>query len=108
MPSPLNQLQSFLATANDQSKGAVQELAIIGGDEIYGTFGDAQPMPIMTNSGYQDHIVMPFKATASQFAAAPAAKQKLSRPLTARDYFIQMIDYTNPVVFTFILTDREV
>ena len=81
---------------------------MIEGKEIYGTFGDAQPMPIMTSNGYQDHIVMPFKAEASQFATAPEAHQYLERPLTSRRYFIQMVDYTNPVVYTFILVDREV
>lgn len=65
-------------------------------------------MPIMTATGYQDHIVMPFKAQASQFATPPEARQALSRPQTNREYFIQMVDYTNPVVYTFILVDREV
>lgn len=103
-----NLLQSFLARANLQSRTANQELAVIGGDEIWGTFGDAQPMPVMTPTGYQDHIIMQFKAEADQFAAPPEAHQLLVRPQTNRTYFIQMVDYTNPVVYTFILVDREV
>ncbi len=104
----MNQLQTFLARANTQSRDADQELAILDGAEIFGTFGDAQSMPIMTATGYQDHIVLPFKASADQFASAPEARQKLSRPATAREYIVQMVDYTNPVVYTFILVDRVV
>jgi hypothetical protein len=104
----VNLLQTFLARANAQSRSATQELAIIEGKEVWGTFGDAQPMPVMTATGYQDHIVMPFKAEADQFAAVPEAHQYLERPQTKRKYFIQMVDYTNPVVYTFILVDRHV
>lgn len=104
----MNQLQNFLVDCNAQSLLAVQEIAVINGREVNGTFGDAQPMPIMTATGYQDHIVMPFKATAAQFAAPPEARQYIERPLTGRKYFVQMVDYTNPVVYTFILVDREV
>lgn len=104
----MNGLQTFLQRGNTQSRDANQELAILNGVEIYGTFGDAQTMPIMTSVGYQDHIVLPFKATADQFASKPAARQTLVRPATAREYITQMVDYTNPVVYTFILVDREV
>lgn len=105
---PLNQLQTFLSRANAQSRDAVQEVAIVEGKEIYGTFGDAQPMPVMTPNGYQDKIIMQFKAAASQFPTKPEARQYLMRPLTGREYLVQMVDYTNPVVYTFILVDREV
>ena len=103
----MNALQNFMATGNVQSRDTVQEVVEIGGAEIYGTFGDAQILPVMTVNGYQDHLVTPFKASRDQFAANPAARQTLLRPATGREFFIQVVDFTNPVVYTFILTDRE-
>lgn len=80
----------------------------INGKDYMGTFGDPLMMPIMTQNGYQDYLVTPLKIAAALFSAKPEAKQTLIRPLTSRELFVQMVDYTNPVVYTFILTDREV
>lgn len=103
----MNGLQAFMVTGNQQSKDAVMEEVSIGGEIIYGTFGDPQLMSVMTMNGYQDHLVTPFKALGAQFADHPAARQTLIRTQTNREFFIQIVDFTNPVVYTFILTDRE-
>ncbi len=103
----MNQLQEFMARGNVQTRELVQEAVEINGAVVYGTFGDPTLMAVMTQHGYQDHLVTPFKASTVQFANPPQAKQTLIRPLTQREFFIQMVDYTRPVVFTFILVDRE-
>ncbi len=103
----MNDLQTFLQRGNTQSRPTNQEAAIFAGTTIYGTFGDAQTMGIMTSVGYQDHLILPFKVTADQFASKPQPRQGLSRPLISAEYFVQLIDDKNPVVYTFILVDRE-
>src|SRR4051812_9560589 len=103
----MNQLQDFMARCNTQARPLNQEAAELNGSVIYGTFGDPVLMPVMTRQGYMDHLVTPFKAARDQFADDPQARQTLVRPLTQREFFIQIVDYTNPVVYTFILTDRE-
>jgi hypothetical protein len=102
-----NQLQTFMADANVQVRPIVQETAEIEGATIYGTFGDAQLVPLMTRSGYQDLLATPFRANRDQFAADPASRQNLIRNSTGRTYFIQMVDTSHPVIFTFMLVDRE-
>lgn len=105
----MNLLQQFMADCNTQARDIVQELVELNGAQVYGTFGDPQLMPVMTGTGYQDHLVTPFKVSADQFGGGspPAARQSLTRASNQRSYFIQIVDYTNPVVFTFLLTDRE-
>lgn len=107
----LNLLQFFLADCNaqDEALGVTTEAAEFNGRVIQGTFGDATTIPIMGPTGYTDQIATMFKVSRTQFGdEAPADNGRLTRPLTKRVYFVNLIDYTNPVVFTFILTDREV
>lgn len=78
-----------------------------------GTFGDPQIMPVMTRQGYQDHLVTPLKSESVLFAGLTPdqlnalARRSLIRTQTGRTMFIQVVDYTAVVVYTFILTDRE-
>lgn len=97
-----------MVSGNAQTEDVVMEDVEIGGHFYKGTFGDPLLMPIMTQSGYQDYLVTPLKIASVLFTVKPQAKQSLIRPLTDREFFIQMVDYTNPVVYTFVLTDREV
>ena len=107
----MNLLQVFIADCNAQDRASEisTEAAEFNGRLIYGTFGDATTIPIMTATGYTDQIATMFKVERSQFGQdIPADGGSLKRVLTARNYFVNMIDYTNPVVWTFILTDRTV
>ncbi len=112
----MNFLQTFLAAANAQARPIVQEafrfVTDISGTIYYGTFGDPLIMPVMTRQGYQDHLVTPLKAEANQWTAqmppiSPSARVELVRIETGRTFFVQIVDYTEVVVYTFILTDRE-
>ncbi len=103
----MNALQEFMDRAFAQTRGTLQEAAEINSATIYGTFSDQQLVPVMTRMGYEDHLVTTFKASADQFPTAPTPRQKLIRPQTNQSFFIQAIDTKNPVVLTFILTDRE-
>lgn len=103
----MNALQSFMAAANAQLRDVIQEAAEINGMVVYGTFSDQQLIPVMTRHGYEDHLVTEFKAEANQFPSPPIAKGSLLRPQTSQNFFVQMVDAKNPVVYTFILTDRE-
>lgn len=105
-----------MADANAQARPIVQEEFTITGltGTFYGTFGDPEVIPVMTRQGYQDHIVTPLKAETVQFAALTdpqiqaLARGSLARTQTGRTFFIQTVDYTAVVVWTFILTDREI
>src|SRR6478609_727030 len=97
-----------MASGNAQTEDVVMEAVQINGHDYMGTFGDPLMMPIMTQAGYQDYLVTPLKIAKALFTAPPASKQTIRRPLTEREFFVQMVDNTHPVVFTFILTDREV
>lgn len=103
----MNALQQMLATANTQSRQVNQEAVEIDGKILFGTFGDPIPMPIMTRQGYKDHLVLPLKVSRDQFAADPVARSSVKRPAMEKTYFVQLVDTTNPVVYTFILVDRE-
>ena len=103
----MNALQTMLATANTQARPINQEEVVINSAKLYGTFGDPQVMPVMTRAGYQDHLVNTLKVSRDQFSSDPVAKTTITRPATGRKFFVQVVDYTNPVVYTFILTDRE-
>lgn len=104
-----------MAEANAQARTIVQEAFTITGlsGTFYGTFGDPEIMPVMTRQGYQDHLVTPLKVEATEFAALTSpqiqalARGTLVRTQTNRTFFIQVADYTGVVVWTFILTDRE-
>lgn len=75
---------------------------------FYMTFGDPELVPVMTRTGYQDHIVRVCKADAAQWPTTkPAPKTSLVRSQTGATYFVQAVDVTDPVVFTFLLTDRD-
>lgn len=113
----MNLLQTFLAAANVQTRTTLQEdltFATDPGVTYTGTFGDPQIMPVMTRQGFQDHLVTPLKIERALFAGwtddelNALARTALVRTQTGRTFFIQMVDYTEAVVFTFILTDREV
>lgn len=112
----------MLATANAQVRLAgvlMEEFHFIAADgstdptAYYGTFGDPQIMPVMTRSGYQDHLVTPLKVETTLFATWTGdqlnalARRSLIRTQTGRTFYIQTVDYTGVVVFTFICTDRE-
>lgn len=105
----MNDLQQFMADCNAQTLDILAEEVELNGATVRGTFGDPQLMPIMTRTGYADHLITPFKVSAAQFAngSPPQARQSLTRASNGRSYFVQIVDYTNPVVFTFLLTDRE-
>lgn len=113
----MNLLQTFLANANVQTRTVLQEALTFTADpggEYTGTFGDPQIMPIMTRQGYEDHLVTPLKVERVLFADWTSdelnalARTTLVRTQTGRTFFIQVVDYTEAVVFTFILTDREI
>lgn len=108
----MNLLQSFLVEANQQARPIIQEEFTIVGDlsgTIYfGTFGDPVIMPVMTRQGYQDHLVTPLKAEKSQWPITPPGERiSIIRTQTGRTLFVQVVDFTEAVVYTFILTDRS-
>lgn len=113
----MNLLQTFLADANAQARPIIQEaftfVGAMAGVTYYGTFGDPVIMPVMTRQGYQDHLVTPLKAESVQFATWTApqldalARSSIIRTSTGRTFFINVVDYTSVVVFTFVLTDRQ-
>lgn len=111
-----NDLQSFMAAANVQTRAVIQEALTFAedpGGQYTGTFGDPQIMNVMTRNGYQDHLVTPLKVEKVLFAGWTApeldalARTTLVRTQTGRTFFINAVDYTEAVVFTFILTDRQ-
>lgn len=106
-PPGLNLLQDFMARGNVQTVSIVMEDIEMGGEIKSGTFGDAVMMPVMTQTGYEDHLVTPVKISRVQFASDPKAHQSLTRISTKRDMFIQIVDISNPVVYTLICTDRK-
>lgn len=103
----MNLLQDFMARGNAQTVAVVTEEIQMGGNLYNGTFGDAVMMPVMTAVGYQDQLVTPVKISRVQFAADPQAHQSLERVSTKRTMFIQIVDISNPVVYTLICTDRR-
>jgi hypothetical protein len=112
----MNALQTFLAAANVQTRSVLQEALTLAADPgvtYTGTFGDPQIMPVMTRQGYQDHLVTPLKIERAQFSTWTAeeldalARTNLVRTQTGRTFWINVVDYTEAVVFTFILTDRQ-
>lgn len=103
---PLNQLQAFMADGNSQTEPVVMEDVKIGGEVVKGTFGDAVMMPVMTQEGYQDQLVTPVKIAVALLHVAPKAKQSLTRISVNRDMFIQIVDISNPIVWTLLVTDR--
>lgn len=104
---PLNQLQTFMASGNVQTDSIVMEDIEMGGEIKRGTFGDAIMMPVMTQNGYEDHLVTPVKIARVLFKAIPESHQSLRRISTDRTMFIQIIDISNPVVYTLMVTDRR-
>lgn len=107
--SAMNELQAFLAEANEQvaDLGVLTEDVVLGNAKYQGIFGDAVMMPVMTKTGYQDYLVTPVKVSRAQFSAAPAAHQSLVRTSTGRTMFVQIVDPSNPVVYTLVCTDRD-
>lgn len=104
----MNALQSFMAGCFAQIDEKIKEPVQINGSVVMGTFGDPQIMPVMTRNGSEDHIVTTLQVARSAFAGKDVpSKVSLTRPATSRTFFIQAVDDTHPVVFTFILTDRE-
>lgn len=77
----------------------------------YGTFGNPQIVPVMGDTGYQDYLVTPVKAELTQPNGAfptlsTLAHGSLVRTQGGRTFFIQALDYTDPVAVTFLCTDR--
>ncbi len=97
-----------MARCNTQTREKNQEEVQINGKTFFGTFGNPELMPVQTRHGYQDHLVNVLILSRDQFATAPESRQMVLRVQTKRNFFVQMVDHTNPVVFTLILTDREV
>jgi hypothetical protein len=102
----MNAIQEFTNRAMGQAQGILQEEFTLGGNNYFGTFSAPILQPIMTATGYQDQLVVTLKVRATLFTAAPKDKQKLVRKSNNREYFVQIVDFTNPAVFTFLLTDR--
>lgn len=120
----MNALQQFLDEANaqvsDTANGAtpilteaftfVGDTSGPGGAAVvyYGTFGDPVIMPVQTRQGWQDYLVTPLKARVAQWSVPPEDRNhtNLVRTATGRTFYVQMIDYTAVVVYTFILVDR--
>lgn len=107
----MNALQTMLAAAQLQARPINREaFYFVGapGAVFYMTFGDPELVPVMTRVGYQDHLVRVCKADADQWPVTkPAPKSSLVRSQTGTTYFVQAVDTTDPVVFTFLLTDRD-
>lgn len=107
----MNVLQTFLDAAQAQARDILREsFYFVGtpGTLFYMTFGDPQVVPVMTRTGYQDHIVTVGKADASQWPTTkPAVKTSIVRASNGQTYFVQAIDPNDPVVLTFLLTDRD-
>jgi hypothetical protein len=104
----MNKLQTFMARGNALTRAVNQEPVEINGAVYYGTFGDPQLQPLQTRHGSADYLVTELKISKVQFGADPVAKQTIRRPNTRREFFVQVVDTTHPVVYTFILTDREI
>lgn len=104
----MNALQTFMAAATAQAQNVIQEAFTLaaGATIYYGTFGDAVMLPEMLPQGYQDHLVTPLKVLRSAFSGTPASKQLCTRTATGVAYFVQIIDTSDPVVYTLLLTER--
>lgn len=111
----MNQLQTFIVEAMRQVRTVLaEEFTIVGQSPsiVYlGIFGDPQIVPVMVDQGYQDHLVTPVKAELAQPNGAfptlsTLAHGSLARTATGRTFFIQALDYTDPVAVTFLCTDR--
>jgi len=104
-----------MADAMAQARAiTAEEFTIVGQSPpvvYFGTFGNPQVIPVMVDNGYQDHLVTPVKAELAQPNGAfptlsTLAHGSLVRTQTGRTFFIQVIDYTDPVAVTFLCTDR--
>ncbi len=109
----MNDLQEMMDEGNTQSREINQEAFTIVDESPatsrLGTFGDPQIMPIETRQGYQDYLVTPMKVQASEFEGydtSTLARKKVIRTATGRTLFIQVVDYTEVVAYTLLLTDR--
>lgn len=107
----MNLLQTFMTEANVQARTIVAEDFTIVGESPsttrLGTFGNPTLLPIMTRTGYQDHLVTQMTVERALFATAPEAKGEVYRTATGATYFVQAIDDKHPVIYTFVLTDRR-
>ena len=105
---PLTGLQQMLAAANAQSLGTLAESVVVNGKVLQGVFGDPEMMPVMVAEGYKDYLLIPLKISADQFPSTPPTHVSIERVSNGRPYFVQFVDYTNPVVYTFLLSDRQI
>lgn len=103
----MNLLQSFIAECNRQTRAINQEQVQINGSLFWGTFGDPQMIPELERQGHTFMIAKILVSDRSQYATPPASLQKLIRVQGNTEYFIQMVDTKDPVVFTFMLVDRQ-
>ena len=113
----MNLLQTFMADAREQARPVIdEEFTIVGQSPVViylGSFGTPQLVPVQVDYGYQDHLVTPVKAALSQPNGAfptlsTLARGSLVRTATGHTFFVQMIDYTDPVFVTFLCADRTV
>ncbi len=113
----MNILQTFMADARAQVRPIIDEEFTVVGQApavvYFGAFGTPQLMPVMTDVGYQDHLITPVTALLTQpNGAFPdlstfAHTKTLTRTQTGRPFFVQMVDFTDPWKVTFLCTDRS-
>ena len=100
-----------MTEANIQARPVIkEEFTIVGESPVVvrlGTFGSLTVMPVMTRQGYEDHSVCPMTCERSYFATPPEPRIEITRTQTGQVLFVQTVEKNDPVLFTFILTDRE-
>lgn len=110
----MNYLQEFMAECNRQTRTAdaagkviSQEEVTINGSVYFGTFAQVQVESTMERHGYEDSVAFTFTSAAEQYTTPPQPRQMLKRNINNVEYFIQSVDNKNPLLFTFVLVDRE-
>lgn len=101
-----------MAEANVQTRSVIKEdFTVVGESPVVtrvGTFGGSTIMPVMTRNGYEDHEVSLMTCEKVLFATPPEPRIEITRTQTGQVFFVQGVDNKDPVLFTFILTEREV
>lgn len=84
-----------------------QEEFLINNEKKWGTLSDPELLPDMERHGYSDSIAYVLKIEATLFASQPAQQQDVIRCVNDEKFFGRMVETKDPVVFTFLLIDRE-
>lgn len=107
----MNLLQTFIAEATEQSRPVNKRAFTIVGESPavsrVGAFGQQSIVPVMTRQGYQDHQVLFARVEASLFSTPPQPHIELVLTDSGKTLFVQAIDNSDPVLYTFMLTERE-